>query len=171
MTSKESDVSEGVERAKVYAENGLDFVQYEIERVISRRVLEDRINGYTLEMAQELAAVAREALAALSPPLPSPGVERLKAIEEAAKVAEDNGVINAGDDPHWSGWNDASRFIANAIRQRPLSGADQWRCVNCKVIVASATEPDQCAECRHRTFAKVDQPACPHPGGSHPTSR
>lgn len=72
------------ERAKAYTENGLDYVQYEIERVISRRVMEDRINGYTLEMAEELAAVARTALASLaSPPQPHPDIEGLaREIEE-----------------------------------------------------------------------------------------
>lgn len=48
-----------------------------------------------------------------------------------------------------------------AARER-AAAKDQWRCVNCKLVVSSAIEPPQCGACRHRTFAHI-QPLPPPP--------
>lgn len=34
----------------------------------------------------------------------------------------------------------------------------QWRCVHCKLVLDTEEEPEQCAECKCRTFAEIDQP-------------
>lgn len=36
---------------------------------------------------------------------------------------------------------------------------DDWRCVNCKRVVRSETEPERCGECGGRTFAHMDRRA------------